>query len=95
MGYLKIVPAQRNDGESGPTVCNGTRVLTSEGVEVKGVTSIALFAHLNSLWTATITVNVQPPDELMAELTEVSVEDMLDVTTIADLSRVYRKVPTD
>lgn len=83
-----IVPSPRNS-PSGPHHVMGTKVLLSDGSELKGVTSVELKASVDgAVWQAVITVLPREIPEVSAEAHVVEV----DITSLEDESRTYARV---
>lgn len=71
--------------------CQGTKVVMEDGTAIPGVTGITLRCEVNDIWKAMIEVNVEPPTELLAEMTLLEVDaEGEDKTSLSDTSRVYR-----
>lgn len=71
--------------------CQGTKVVLADGSVVPGVTGITLRCEVNDIWKAMIEVNVEPPTELLAEMTLLEVDtEGQEKTSLTDTSRVYR-----
>lgn len=64
MSAVRIVPGRGADG--GVSTAQGTKVYTSDGHEISGITEITLRAEVNGLWRATI-VCFASVDELLAD----------------------------
>ena len=70
MKLLRIVPVEHTAHDY--CVTRGTKVLTPEGEEVQGVTSIKLHADLNDIWRAEISLIIDPPEVTALEDREFS-----------------------
>lgn len=80
MTLVRIVPPAPS--ESGIVKASGTKVYAADGTEIQGITSITLTAKVGDIWRATI--------ECMVTVGEMTAE--LDVTALADTSRVYEDI---
>ena len=58
MELATIIPP-RNTGK-GPTVTQGTKVVLSDGSELKGITRIEIQANANDVWRARIDCYIKP-----------------------------------
>ena len=57
---LRIIPPEH--AANGLCRTQGTRVLTPNGEEVKGITTITLHCECNDVWRATLSVIIDPPE---------------------------------
>lgn len=69
---VSIVPAQSNS--DGCHRANGTRVLLSDGSELKGVAKVTLVAEVGELWKAIIEVHPTNQQQINALLQDASFE---------------------
>ncbi len=68
---LRIVPQEHSKHSIVPT--SGTKVLTPDGAEIRGITRIVLIADPDDVWRAEISCLISPPE----------------ITVLADLDRRY------
>lgn len=88
LAVATIVPAP-NTNPNSPHLAMGTKVLLSDGSELKGVTSIELKASVDSdVWQAVITVL---PREIPIVTAEAQI-DLIETTSLMSDSREYRQV---
>lgn len=57
---VRIIPAPGEYGE--PRMCNGTKVLLSDGQELHGISAITIRAAAGDLWRAEIEVHAVPDE---------------------------------
>lgn len=74
MAYAKIIPGKDNDDQPS-LVCQGTRVVLEDGVELEGVTKIVLTAEVGEVWRAEIHCCVLVPEQLASTLRLIQYKD--------------------
>ena len=105
--HMVIVQPARKD--SGAVPANGTKVMTEDGHEITGITSISLHAEVGDVWRATIecTPHVSEPMIVRAVMQSTlrlnwwqrlcfkvsGLRIPVETTSIADDSRRYKRFP--
>lgn len=77
LAVVTILPPLSQEPGS-PQLCQGTKVMLSDGSELTGVTSVTLTASAGGVWKATITLlpKIIQPVSVEAEFVEVEVTDL-------------------
>ena len=105
--HMVIVQPARKD--SGAVPANGTKVMTEDGHEITGITSISLHAEVGGIWRATIECTPHMSEPMVAMAVKQDAARLnwwqrfcfkisglcvaVETTSIADDSRRYKRFP--
>lgn len=89
---VRIVPRKPEDGS--PVSTMGTEIFVGD-TKIEGVYAVTIRGEAGDIWRATLECAIAPPDELLAELGDIKLQDQnrisdneaIDVTSISNTSK--------